>query len=45
MAYDQLWGELSPGHFTFLIDLSGSMENKIAGKQNRLYYRCFDGYI
>ena len=29
MAYDQLWGELSPGHFTFLIDLSGSMENKI----------------
>lgn len=29
MAYKQLWGTPSPGHIVYLIDLSGSMENKI----------------
>ena len=29
MAYTQLWGSTSPGHIVLLIDLSGSMENKI----------------
>lgn len=29
MAYKQLWGAPSPGHIVYLIDLSGSMEDKI----------------
>ncbi len=29
MAYKQLWGSKTPGHIVYLIDLSGSMENKI----------------
>ena len=29
MAYTQLWTTASPGHIVLLIDLSGSMENKI----------------
>lgn len=29
MAYKQLWGTPSPGHIVYLIDLSGSMEDKI----------------
>lgn len=29
MAYELLWGSNHPGHVVFLIDLSGSMENKI----------------
>lgn len=29
MAYKQLWGSVSPGHIVYLVDLSGSMVNKI----------------
>ena len=29
MAYTQSWGTPSPGHIVYLVDLSGSMENKI----------------
>ena len=29
MAYTQLWGTPSPGHIVYLVDLSGSMEDKV----------------
>lgn len=37
MAYKQQWGTPSPGHIVYLVDLSGSMENKIDYTIDALY--------
>jgi uncharacterized protein YegL len=37
MAYEQLWGTTSPGHIVYLVDLSGSMENKVDYTIDALY--------
>ena len=40
MAYELQWGSDKPGHLVFLIDLSGSMENKIDDVINAVQNTC-----
>ncbi len=40
MAYELQWGSDKPGHIVFLMDLSGSMENKIDDVINAVQNTC-----